>query len=33
LLSEADISETTAAFGSYGVQDPAVKPVEKAATT
>jgi L-fuculose-phosphate aldolase len=33
LLSESDISETTAAFGSYGVQDPAAKPVERAART
>jgi L-fuculose-phosphate aldolase len=31
LLSEADISETTAAFGSYGVQDPAASPAERAA--
>jgi L-fuculose-phosphate aldolase len=31
LLSEADISETTAAFGSYGVQEPAARSAEKAA--
>jgi L-fuculose-phosphate aldolase len=30
LLSEAEIGETTAAFGNYGVQNP---PVEEAATT
>src|SRR3981189_2559507 len=31
LLSEADISETIAAFGSYGVQDPPAGSAEKAA--
>jgi L-fuculose-phosphate aldolase len=33
LLSEADISETIAAFGSYGVQDPPARSAEKAAGT
>jgi L-fuculose-phosphate aldolase len=31
LLSEADIQETAAAFGSYGVQDGAASPVKKTA--
>jgi L-fuculose-phosphate aldolase len=31
LLSEADIQETAAAFGSYGVQDVAASPVKKTA--
>ena len=31
LLSEAEISETAAAFGSYGVQDAPAKPDRKAA--
>jgi L-fuculose-phosphate aldolase len=30
LLSEADINETVAAFGSYGVQDPPAKKVARA---